>query len=140
MEPNQQTPQPTPNPQQQALLTLEQALKEAQASQQQPQATPTEQTQTSSTNSSAGADDVNKKLADAIKLNEQHAQEIKGLNAYNRQLMEENNKLYKQVVALLTGQSTPAQQTPQQQPTQGAGTLATGNKQQDFINKLKGGY
>lgn len=144
MEPNQQTPQPTPtptpNPQQQVLLTLEQALKEAQASQQQPQATPTEQKQTSSTNSSAGADDVNKKLADAIKLNEQHAQEIKGLNEYNRKLMEENNKLYKQVVALLTGQSTPAQQTPQQQHTGGAGTLLTGNMQQDFINKLKGGY
>lgn len=137
MEPNQQTPQPTPNnPQQQALLTLEQALKEAQASQQQPQPMPTEQKPNSSTNSSA--DDVNKKLADAIKLNEQHAQEIKGLNEYNRKLMEENNKLYKQVIALLTGQSTPAQ--PQPQPTGSAGTPATGNRQQDFINKLKGGY
>lgn len=97
---------------------------------------PTEQKPNSSTNSSA--DDVNKKLADAIKLNEQHAQEIKGLNEYNRKLMEENNKLYKQVIALLTGKSTPAQ--PQPQPTGSAGTPATGNRQKDFINKLKGGY
>lgn len=139
MEPNQQTLQPTPNnPQQQALLTFEQALKEAQASQQRPQPTPTEQKPNSSTDSSA--DDVNEKLADAIKLNEQHAQEIKSLNEYNRKLMEENNKLYKQVVALLTGQSTSAQQQPQPQSTGSAGTPATGNRQQDFINKLKGGY
>ena len=69
-----------------------------------------------------------KKLSDALKLNEQHIAEIKQLNDYNRKLLEENNKLYSKLVAVLGNGNQQTQQTQQQ------------TQQQNFINKLKGGY
>lgn len=141
----QPTPTPTPTPSNPPqVLTLEQAIQQAQAIKQQPAPTPNnEPTPTLSTGSSGTADaDVEKKFADAVKLNEQHALEIQTLNAQNRTLMEENNKLYRQVVSLLSGRPQSPQATPQPQPTGGVVPPNQGNvnKQAEFIKKLKGGY
>ena len=137
----QTPPQPTPQPQNPPTIkTLEDAINKAKTLTEQPQPTPTptptpQPGQTSSPTSN-DADALNQKLTEAQKLNEQYAADIARLNANERKLLEENNKLYNKVLALIGGKSS----DPTPQPTPTPTPQPKPNKSLDFVNKLKGGY